>query len=76
MKQGDASRSVKEGGHVEPKSKGVNVTAVAQIGEMQGDHVMEKGDIPFKTEPLYAGSGLGPPRCSTTIHRSGSQGRR
>jgi hypothetical protein len=76
MKQGSASRDVAKGGHVEPTSKGVNVTAVAQMGEMQGNHVMEAGDIPFKTETLYDGHGLGPPKCSTTIHSRGSQGRR
>ena len=76
MKQGSASRDVAEGRKVEPTSKSVNVTAVAQMGEMQGNHVMEKGDIPFKTESMFGGAVLSAPRGSTTIHNRGSQGRR
>jgi len=75
MKQGRATRDVSESHHVEPKSHSINPTYVAQMGNMQGDHVTEKGDIPFKTESLHQGQTLAAPECKTTQHHSGSQGK-
>jgi len=74
MKQGSA-KTVQSGHHVEPISKSINPTYVAQMGQMQGNHVMEKGDIPYKTESLQQGQTLAAPECKTTQHHSGSQGR-
>jgi len=75
MKQGRATRDVSESHKVEPTSKSINPTFVAQMGNMQGDHVTDKGDIPFKTEPLHQGQTLKAPMAGTTCHHSGSQGK-
>ena len=74
MKQGKAP-TVQSGHHVEPKSKAINPEYVAQMGNAQGHHVMEKGDIPFRTVSMYGGHGLAAPECKTTFHTKGSQGR-
>jgi hypothetical protein len=39
-----------------PKTRVVNVIAASQLGNKQGSHVTEKGDLPFRREPLYGAS--------------------
>lgn len=75
MKQGSASRSGHYGGKVEPRSRVVNPGAVADMGSMKGNHVMEQGDLPFRTRQLFGGRGLEAPLASHTTHRGGSQGK-
>lgn len=74
MKQGSAP-TVQSGHKVEPKSHSINPTFVAQMGNMQGNHVMEKGDIPYKTTAYEQGQTLKAPMAETTCHHCGSQGR-
>lgn len=77
MKQGRATTSSTGSTKVEPNSKGVNVTGVAQLGIMQGNHISDC-DAPnqkYRSEPLYEGRGLKAPMVGETSHRSGSQGR-
>jgi hypothetical protein len=74
MRQGRASRDVKESWKREPISKGVSETAVAELGRA----------VQYKKDDLYEGKGYkspGPERAAAgpgggrTIHRSGSQGK-
>jgi hypothetical protein len=74
MKQG-STKTVQSGHHVEPKSHSINPMYVAQMGQMQGNHITGKGDIPFSTESLHQGQTLAAPECKTTQHHSGSQGK-
>jgi hypothetical protein len=74
MKQGDA-KTVQSGHKVEPKPHSVNPMYVAQMGQMQGNHITGKGDIPYQTEPLHQGQTLKAPMAGTTQHHSGSQGK-
>jgi hypothetical protein len=74
MKQGRAP-TVQSGHKIEPRSHSINPTFVAQMGQAKGNHVMEKGDIPFKTEPMEKGQTLKAPMASATCHHSGSQGK-
>ena len=67
MKQGRASRDVREGTKVEPTPHAVSVGAVARIGQAQYPGA--------KTGPLYEGRGLKAPMVGQTNHKSGSQGR-
>lgn len=74
MKQGRASSSGMGSTKVNPTSRAVNPDAVADMGNMHGNHT-EEGNYPFKTTPLYAGRGLEAPMVGTTIHHCGSQGK-
>src|SRR5262249_18283493 len=71
-----------------PRGRAANVKAVAQTGLAQGTHVTEKGDLPFKREPLHQGPSFQPVPLGNTqtlkgggvgvgvgrdVHRSGSQ---
>jgi hypothetical protein len=38
----------------------VNVVGANQLGEMQGNHATDRGDFPFKREPLYGGPNFAP----------------
>lgn len=70
MRQGQASHSGTGATKVEPKSRGVNVTAVANMGNSQH---YAPGNGP---SPLYQGRGLKAPMVGTTTHKAGSQGTR
>lgn len=74
MKQGSAP-TVQSGHKVEPSSHSISPSYVAQMGNMKGNHVMEKGDIPFKTTQMEQGQTLAAPMAGTTCHACGSQGR-
>ena len=54
--------------------RGVNVVAVSQQGAMQGNHAMEKGDMPFKREPLYAGPSFQPVPLGNTLTNNVGKG--
>jgi hypothetical protein len=71
---------------VEPRARGVNPSAVAQLGEHVGDKVTHvKGSTGYRGEPLVRGSGYSPPVGPTdnvaacgvgggrTVMKSGSQ---
>lgn len=73
MKQGTGNS--KSGSQkIEPRSTFVNPGAVANLGNMQGNH-SEKGDMPFRTTPMNAGRGYSAPGIGTTTHKNGSQGK-
>lgn len=66
MKQGRASRDVNEGGKVEPKSRAVNTTFVADIGVKH---------VKTVATPMYDGRGYKAPMHSQSTKKGGSQGR-
>lgn len=74
MKQGKATVDGRLGGKVEPRSRAVDPEFAGTIGVARGNHVTEKGDIPFKTIPMYNGKGLSAPMHSQKTHKGGSQG--
>lgn len=74
MKQGQAGRSVTET-KVEPKSRAANPGGVGQLGQSQGNHVMDKGRVRGGAEPLYKGRGYEAPMAGTDFHHCGSQGK-
>jgi hypothetical protein len=50
----------------EPRSRGINPSAVAQLGEHVGDKVTHvKGSTGYRGEPLVRGSGYSPPQGPT-----------
>lgn len=72
MKQGSgSSRSAPK---QQPSAKAVNVAAVSQMGNKQGNH-SDRGAFKTKREPLYAGRGIAAPSPKVTNHAKGSQGR-
>lgn len=75
MKQGRASSSNMGSTKVEPRSHAVHPTAVSNMGNMQGNHATDGGDMRFKSTPLYAGRGLQAPMAGCTSHKAGSQGK-
>lgn len=68
MKQGRASSSSIGSTKREPISKPVNISAVANIGNMVGTRRAA-------AVPLYSGRGVEAPKSSSTTHRGGSQGK-
>jgi len=74
MKQGSAPDKT-EGGKVEPKPHKILPAWTNTMGNMHGNHVMEKGDLPFATLQMDQGEGLRAPLASHTIHHCGSQGK-
>jgi len=66
MKQGRATTSMVGSTKTEPKSKAVDVCAVAELGIHESRHT---------SVPLYEGRGLEAPMVGTTTHKSGSQGK-
>lgn len=60
---------------VEPKPHAVNPEAVSRLGNMQGNHATDVGDMRFKSVPLYEGRGLKAPMANCTSHKAGSQGK-
>ena len=70
MKQGKASREVRESTKVEPRAHNVSVDKAANIG------VKIVRTVP-PTKELYKGRGFEAPKpVSDTRHKSGSQGKR
>ena len=78
MKQGSASSSGPGSRKVEPRARAVNPAGVSQIGSALGNHATDtQGKILHgASEELYKGKGFEAPKTGTTIHHSGSQGRR
>lgn len=76
MKQGRATHSGSGSTKVEPHSRAVSPSHVSEMGSMQGNHTMEEGTIRVRSAPMYEGRGLEAPMAGTTIHKSGSQGKR
>jgi hypothetical protein len=74
MKQGRASSSGMGATVPTLKAQGVNPGHVAQMGNMVGNHVTDKGTIHVKSSPMYKGRGIEAPRKATTVHNKGSQG--
>ena len=74
MKQGRATHSGSAGTKVEPTSHAKLPGGVAQLGQMQGNHVTEGGRVGNRGLPLYAGRGLEAPMKSQKTHKGGSQG--
>ena len=66
MKQG-TGHSMMGATKVEPKSRGVNVSAVADIGIQS---------IRTRSQQMYVGRGIEAPMAGCTIHKAGSQGKR
>lgn len=75
MKQGQATHSGMGSTKVEPRSEAVNPAYPASLGEMRGNHATDKGDLPYKSVPMYEGRGLSAPMVGTTQHHCGSQGK-
>jgi hypothetical protein len=90
MKQGRASRDVKESWKQEPNPKAVNPRGVSQIGTVLGNKSTDKGKIlnPIeqvfvgkgfkqpapKSSSLYDGRGYNAPLRSQNASKGGSQG--
>jgi hypothetical protein len=45
----------------EPRPRAINPSAVHQIGNLQGDHVTNKGSTGYRGEELVRGQGYSPP---------------
>ena len=67
MKQGRATRDVREGQMVQPKPKGINPAGADQLGQ--------KVAVRKAYEPLYSGRGYKATMSGHTSHKSGSQGK-
>jgi len=79
----------REGTREQPRVRGVNPAAVADIGAAKGNH-SENRDLPYSARQLYSGKGMqtgvqlgnakatdvgrGGPGTGRTVHRAGSQG--
>jgi hypothetical protein len=46
-------KNVRQGTRETPRVRGVNAVGANQLGEMQGNHSTDSGDMPFRREPLY-----------------------
>jgi hypothetical protein len=79
MKQGQASRSGKEGWKVEPKPHAVHPGYAGQLGMQLGNHSTEgSSSLPASkiVEQMHAGRGYSAPKDSgVTVHKGGSQRR-
>lgn len=64
--QGRAKTDTTASTKVEPKSQGVNIGAVSEIGIHQ---------VNYNRVPIYEGRGIEAPTKQTTIHQRGSQSR-
>lgn len=67
MKQGRATRDVRESSKTEPVSKAVSPSFVSEIGIQQ---------VRSASIPMYEGRGLKAPMKSVATHKAGSQGKR
>jgi hypothetical protein len=87
MRQGRSNRDVSEGWKKEPRPNAKLPGAVAQLGQMQGNHVMGQGErLGYKglREYINQGEGYRPPQGPSAasgvgggrdVHPSGSQRR-
>lgn len=73
MKQGQASSSGPGGRKIEPRGTGVNPGAVADLGNMKGNH-SDKGDMPFSPKPWATDGFHAPGVKGKKVNPSGSQG--
>lgn len=77
MKQGRASRDVREGVMRSPYSFSANVKHVSQIGQALGNHVTDRRQVLNPVEPLHNGDrGFRAPQPKSRQYHQGSQGRR
>jgi hypothetical protein len=75
MKQGKASRDVRESWKREPIPNIVNPRAVSQIGQAMGNKATESGRVSGSViEPFYTGRGFKAPMKSIKTRQGGSQG--
>ena len=76
MKQGRASRDVREARHVEPSANGINPGYVTQLGNKVGNHITDDKNTGYTGEKMYSGRGFEAPRNkSQSSTNKGSQGR-
>ena len=75
MRQGRASRDVRESRKVEPSANGISPGGVNMLGNMQGNHVTGEKNSSYRGEKLYEGRGFEAPKNKSQSHGSGSQGR-
>jgi hypothetical protein len=75
MKQGRASRDVRESYKVEPKPHIMNPGGVGQLGNSQGSHVTRGEDSDYRGDPLRGGRGYKAPLIKSQSSNRGSQGR-
>jgi hypothetical protein len=77
MKQGRADRSGPADRKIEPRSTAINPGGVDAMGQVFGNHASD-GHITNARygTPLDAGRGYSAPGIGTTVHKSGSQGKR
>lgn len=76
MRQGRATRDVRESYHVDPTSRAINPGYVSQLGNKVGNHITDDKNTGYTGEKMYAGKGFGAPRNkSQTTSNKGSQGR-
>ena len=73
MKQGQASSSGPASRKIEPRSHGVNPGAVADLGNMKGNH-SDNGDHAFVQRPWATVGYSAPPVKGKKINPNGSQG--
>jgi len=67
-------KNVRQATREMPRVRGVNVVAANQAGEMQGNHSTDRGDFPFKREPLYAGPSFQPVPLGNTLTNNVGKG--
>jgi hypothetical protein len=76
MKQGRASISGPADRKVEPNSTRVNPGAVADMGNMQGNHATDVGTFPTQRTEMYPGKGYEAPGIrNINSRKGGSQGK-
>jgi hypothetical protein len=58
----------------EPRARGQNPSAVAQLGAHVGDHVTNRGSTGYKGEQLVRGAGYNAPVGPTSLSNNGPKG--
>ena len=78
MKQGRAGISGPADRKIEPRSTAINPGGVANLGRAHGNHASDSphGTFTPKITPMDAGRGYSAPNIGTSVHKSGSQGKR
>ena len=76
MRQGKASRDVRESYKVEPKPNVYNPGGVGQLGNIVGNHVTSSPEgTDYRGDPLRGGRGFKAPPVKSQSSNRGSQGR-
>jgi len=75
MRQGKASRDVRESYKVEPVPRAVGPGGVGQLGNIQGSHVTRGEDSSYRGDPFYLGRGYKAPPVKSQSSNRGSQGK-